>query len=191
MLLSAELGKISPDMKGGAAQELKFLVRKFLAQRGGRFIEPDCNQLAARPQTQNRNGGSQRTGPNQPHHQSYTERQDGHPIEVAVNRSAAGTLFSLSRSFPLQKPFACNHPAHQSANHCVEREQHLVSQENNRQEHGKIAGVEIRDRFLCDRQSLLNNGLHQAEYELEPHRDKEYEDGGESPANGTPGGNQP
>ena len=81
--------------------------------------------------------------PDEIHDPSKHDCNQRHPVEVNINRSAFGAAnFGFSSRFALKQALARNQTPNQRAHDCVERDQHLVRQENQIQQDAEIRGDE-------------------------------------------------
>ena len=129
--------------------------------------------------------------PHLPHQQADGKRKNRHPVEIPIDGRAAHPHFSFGGGLPFQKPFPRHHAPHQRTHHGIQRKQHLVSQEDQRQQHREIGRQKCADRLARRGRLLLDRRLHQPKAQLKPDRDEEDENGCDCPAHGTARGNQP
>src|ERR1700733_3122231 len=191
MLFGAEFRVVAPGVKSRIAQEQDFFSRQFLAGNPGGAIQPDGYEFTARPQRKYGQSDDQGRGLDPPHKSTDRDGKNGNPVEVTIRRSQACGEFGFGSGFPFEKALASKRLANDRADHRVEREQGLVSEESQRERRCDDRGQEGVYRVASYASFVFDNRLDDTKNYLENGRQKEQENCGDGPANGGSAGSEP
>src|SRR5579864_9416333 len=94
----------------------------------------------------------------EPNQRTEADCQQGHPVDIAVNLSAALAEFRFSGCFPLEQTLARNQAPDQGSAYSIERQEHLVCQKRQSQKNRKVGCKQVAQSVTSDSRPVRHDG---------------------------------